>query len=483
MNFRLVWKLVGRYRAHLSVAAFAFVAVFVYFYFSQPLIYSISIPMKTVENHTVSNDLTSLLPIDNLSAVSLGELSVSLSSYSFQKRFAERLIEDKNFDVLDFGSISNGRKNPGRVIRANCKNDKSCMINSMIGSLSGAFTVEQGMTSNRYSLTVTALNKETAYALARVISKAVESERIEARQYLVNKEMISVSNLIKESRAMMQSMNGFDVLEENEKTQVQISDLKEKIRTLQQSINTEVASVSALEARLVENKKNIDQSRKENKLTKMQELSVQSKIDEIRTNIATLSNIPESGRSESDKLILSQLTEELSKLESKLSKNSRKVANRYTEAFGKEQEGREKNIEFEYYVAKNNLARLEEEFKISKVQLEEITKDKFSKETHANKFKTDLEFLKNLESKQLSLKLMSSTMTSDLLFEEFGRDVREFRRSTIIKIFLFSFFITSFIYVLSILFRYFLDDKIYSEDDLKAYFKNLDFIGEVPSFD
>jgi len=69
------------------------------------------------------------------------------------------------------------------------------------------------------------------------------------------------------------------------------------------------------------------------------------------------------------------------------------------------------------------------------------------------------------------------------VFEDFGREAREFRRSTIIKIFLFSSLMAGFFYILSILLRYFMDDKIYSEDDLKTYFANLDFIGEVPSFD
>jgi len=483
LNFRLVWKLVGRYRSHLTIAFLAFCGLFVYFYFSQPLIYSVSVPVKAAESHTFSNDMTSLQPMENLNTLSFSELSVSLSSFSFQKRFAQLMIQEKNFDHLNFGSIVNGRKKYGHQMRTQCKNNSECIVNELVGALSGVFVLEQGMTSNRYLITVTALTKETAFAFARVISKAVETERIEARQYLVIKEMNSVENLIKESRSLLHKMNGFDVLEENEKTNVQIADLKEKIRILQASMNTEMANVSALEARLAENKRHLERSRKENKLTKMQELSLQSKIDDLRLNIATLSSIPENNRSISDKSILAEMMGELKKLEDKLSSGSRAIASRYTEAFGKEQEGKEKNIEFDYSVAKNNLARLEEEFKISKEQLEDLTKDKFSKETSANKFKTDIEFLKNLEAKQLSLKLMSSTMTSDIVFEDFGREAREFRRSTIVKIFVFSSLMAGFFYILSILLRYFMDDKIYSEDDLKTYFANLDFIGEVPSFD
>ena len=78
---------------------------------------------------------------------------------------------------------------------------------------------------------------------------------------------------------------------------------------------------------------------------------------------------------------------------------------------------------------------------------------------------------------------MASTMTSDLVFEEFSKGTREFRRSSLVKILMFSFLLTSFVYLFSILLRYLIDDRIYSEDDLKTYFTKLDFIGEVPSFD
>lgn len=394
------------------------------------------------------------------------------------------LLQEKTFDRLNFGTISNGNSLYGTKIRKNCKNNNICMVEALIGAVSGTFQVDQGLTDNRFVLTISALNNETVTLMGKIIVKAIENNRIQISQYLVVKEMDSVDNLIKESRSIIEGLDGFKILEENEKIQANISDLKDRSRTLLLSINAEISNLSALEARVKEVKKSLEKSSKIDKLSRLYEVSTQGKIEETRQNIANLSNVSESNRSDSDKLILSKLINELQVLEDKHPKTGRSIANlRSDELFNKDQENHEKNNEFEYYVSKNKLANLEEEYRSVKEQLDELSKDKVSKEAFINKIKTDFEFLKNLESKKLSLKLMSSTTTSDLLFEEFGKGTREFRRSTIFKTFMFCFFISIFLYTISVLIRYFMDDRIYSEDDLKAYFTDLEFLGEVPSFD
>lgn len=484
ISFRLLWKLIERYRSHLPFVGVLFISLFGYFYFSQPLIYSVSVPVKTVAKHTVSNDLSALLPVENTSSLNLSELSVALSSFGFIKSYAEEVINDSQFENLDFGAITNGRSITGSSVKKNCKNDKKCMIDLLANALSGTFSIEQGMTEDRYQVTVSALNEVTVINLARILVKSIDKSRIETRRYLVVKEMESVENLIKESRSMMSKMDGFNLLEENERNQLVISDLKEKLRSLQSSINGETSSISALEARVLENKKTLEKVAKVDKLERLQGVTLRKKIEDIRQNIASLSSVPEAMRSNSDKKILDDLNIELKKLEEKLAQTTEgENVNLFTDDFGKQQEVHENTFEFEYYVAKNKLTRLEQEYAATKAKLDFINKDKISNDNTVNKLKTDLDFLKNLEAKQMSLKLMSSTMTSDLVFEEISSKAREFRRSSVLKIFLYCFFNSFFLYVVSILFRYFTDDKIYSEDDLKMYFKNLDFIGEVPSFD
>lgn len=483
LNFRLLWKLVGRYRTHLTVAFFLFVGLFSYSYFSQPIIFSVSVPLKTIEKHTVSSDLSSLLPVENTSIVSLNELNVSFGSYAFIKNLASDVIDSPVFSRLNYGAINTGKNLFGYEIKKTCQNERTCMVDTLTNHLGMMYAIEQGQTENRFVLVVSGLDEKSVLELSQILIKTIEKNRIETRRYLVTKEIESVDNLIKESRGIITELDGFNLLEENEKVQAEMTDLREKTRSLQASINAETSTLSALEARVLENKKNIEKVSKVDRLTRVQDSTLRSRIDEVRQNIASLSSVPEASRSDSDRVILANLNDELKKLESKISNSFTDNEKRFSDEFGKQQEMNEKTFEFEYSVAKNKILKLTKEYEEARLKLDEVSKDKISKDATITKLKGDLEFLKNLETKQMSLKLMSSTMTSDLVFEDVAKRAREFRRSSVVKIFLFCFFIVAFLYMISIVVRYFLDDKIYSEDDLKNHFKNLDFIGEVPSFD
>ena len=153
------------------------------------------------------------------------------------------------------------------------------------------------------------------------------------------------------------------------------------------------------------------------------------------------------------------------------------------ETFIEGQRVKSSDFEFDYTVSKNKLEKLTSDYEEAKKDLDSMLEQKINNENKVVGMKTDLEFLKNLEAKQMSLKLLSSTMTSDLYFEDVGTYANEYRQSSYLKIFLFSFGITFFLYLISIFIRFMFDDKIYGEDEIRNHFKNIDFVGEVPKFD
>lgn len=483
VNFRLLWKLFSRYRSHLTIAGIALLFLFSYYYFSQPVVYSTSVPIKIIEKHTVSNDLQSLVQVDGPSTISLNELQVSLSSYTFIKSYAELVVNDPEFKKLNFGSINSGRAILGSTIELTCKNDKKCMVEQLIGPLSGSFSVEQGATENRFLLTLNALTEHTVNHLINVLTRSIENHRVSQRKYIVTKEIESVEKLLKESRDILSGDKGIVVLEDNENQLTEIADLRERMRNISIAINQETSNYTSLEAKVLENKKILKDSSSEEVFTKMTLKTLKNKINTIRQNLTALEAIPESSRSESDMKVIIKLKEELLNLEKNVPHDDEITSLEAGDDFENAQRMREKGHEFDYQVSKVKIDNLKKEYDEVKFKLDMLSKDKIAKEVTVTRLKSDLEFLKTLESKQLSLKLMSTTMTSDLLFEEFSRGTREFRRSSILKIFIFSFLVTGFIYLCSILIRYFWDDRIYSEDDLKTHFIKLDFVGEVPSFD
>jgi PIN domain nuclease of toxin-antitoxin system len=483
IDFKVLWKLAARYRLHFLIATFVFCCVFFVNYYSQPVIYSVNVPIKVVSSHAVANDLSALVPIDTTNNVTVSELKISLGNLTFLKNFADLTIEVPSFDKMNFGSTTANKNIYGRDLKKICKKDKDCLIDQLAGNLRGIFTVDQGLTDNRFILTVNTIDKFTAQQVTGVLIKAIDINRVHVRQYLVLKEIQSVGNLINEGRSILQKMDGYKALEESEKLKNNIADLKERIRMLQYSSSVETANANSLESRLAENKKSTGNSALQSQevFEKMQK--IHSRMLDIKTNISILTNIPEDKRSPSDKNIINQLREEQARLAKVLPPEPNRVKMELSASFIENQRGKSGDFEFDYIVAKKKLEKLNQEYEESKVQLNILLQQQIANENKVISMKADLDFLKNLEAKQMSLKLLKATMTSDLYFEDVSSDAREFRQSSYSKIFMFSFAITAFLYLISLIIRYLLDDRIYGEEEVRNYLKGLDFIGEVPAFE
>lgn len=482
VDMRMFCKIANRYKLHLVFALVFFFSFFLYSFYSQPIIYAVNVPIKVATSHKVSTELSDLLPLDNANVVTLEELNITLSSNSFLKSFAEITTLDPEFANLDFGNLQSRKSLLGSDIRKACSNDNVCVINRLAPILRELFSIEMGLTSNRFKLTASAIESNTAHALAGFLIKAIELDRIKVRQYMVLKEIKSVGSLIDEGRSMMKKMGGYKALEEQEKLQNNMADLKERIRMLQYNSSVELANGTTLEAKVVEGNKAIKiEGAPEDQYELF--LKHQSRLNEIKINLNNLTHVPEEKRSESDKLIISQLLEEQGKLSKVLPSGDALKSMTSVAAFKKKQQESSGSVEFDYSVSKSKISKLTEEYEASKNQLNRLVQMKLLNESKVDGMKADLDFLRNLEAKQMSLKLLNATMTSDLIFEDVNQQVEQFRKASFYKILFFSFSITAFLYLLSIIGRYVTDDKIYGEEDIRMYLKELDFVGEVPAFD
>ena len=482
INFGLIFKLGIRYSLHFFLAVALFFVLYLKYFYTQPIIFSTIVPMKVSNRQALTMDAsaTGKLNIDN--TVSLSELQANFSSFAFNKTFAEYIVKDMEFSKMDFGSIVTGKHWRGYEIEASCGNSKECIVKNVAGLLGGMYTVDQGLTDDRYALTINSLNYETTLKLSTLIIKAIDQNRIESRRYLVDKEILSIEDLIKETRSFLQQQGGFQRIEEEDKNAQIITELKERMHTLQSALSNETANATALEARMVENRKIVESSFSSEGINKIRRRDDEKRIVEIRHNILILMSIKEEKRSESDKNILAQLQNELSGLEAKnQGDNIRSLSLR--DSFSDDQKSKENDIKFDTIVSKNKVANLKADYEAIKQQVNALQKDKTNRESNVSKLKQELDFLKTLEAKQISLKVTNSTMTSDLQFEDFSKSVNTFRRSSSVKIALFSFCLTFLVYMFTLIVRYVMDDRIYSEEDVSIYLKDLEFYGEVPTFD
>ena len=103
-------------------------------------------------------------------------------------------------------------------------------------------------------------------------------------------------------------------------------------------------------------------------------------------------------------------------------------------------------------------------------------------ETKFEEYKPSFEYLKLLEGKLVQIRLIESTVVSDIVFDNNASPVVGLKRSTKMKVFIvctgFGIFL-AFVYLIA---RYLLDSKIYDEDELKSNFNDLEIIGNTPDF-
>ncbi|GEM_PF-411596 len=481
INFTLLWKLGFRYKSHVTCTAVLFLLNILFFYYSQPKIYTSNIPVKTIIKHNVSNDLSALVPVHEAEVINLGELNVSLSSHSFLRNYAELLYGDPSFSQMVLGAPS-GKGMKVTEILKKCNAEKECAILATIPYLRNSFVIEQGVSENRFNLSVHAFDLLTLQSSKKQLIVAIEKYRLESHQYQISKELSSVEKLIAENQNLLAVSSGVEFLDSNEKNEIKITEIKERMRELQVQINTSKTGLTENEARSHQNQKALSGAEKTDRLVASESLSINKRINDLRLNIAALSVISSASLSEKDRDIIHKLNMELTFLESKRKEHRLDEHSERDENFIQEQHTKEKSIEFDLAVSQKKIAVLEKEFVSLKEDLELLLKTKVMNESLVNKARHELEFIKNLESKRLNLKLLASTITSDLLFEETSAPVREFHVMSFVKVSFYSIFLSVFILIFSVVVRFFFDDQIYSEEDLQLYFSHLDFIGDVPSF-
>jgi VIT1/CCC1 family predicted Fe2+/Mn2+ transporter len=482
IDLRALYTAALRYKI-MFVGAFVLFAVLLgYNFYNQPTIYAISIPLKADVSHKISTDLSSLLPTENLNPLTVEEIDVSLSSFNFVSSLSQMVAGAPEFKNMNFGNMKAVKPFWGWQIAKKCSDKQECIVENLTGIIRPFYSLEGGTIPARFNLIVNSIDKTTTKVLSTIIVKAIEQDRVRLKQLTVQKEINNVSHLIDESKSMMIKMGGYEVLQEQEKLQNNIESLKDQIKMLQLNASLETANSSALQAKLSETKKRTTAS-VESKENYEALLKVQNRLNEIRQNILFLSHSTEDSRSSTDKLIIAQLKQERDRLIAALPAEQRMRAMQIAENLQEKHMENIGNVEFDYSVSKNKYSKLSADYEAARIELDKLLQKKIENETKINGMKADLDFLKSLEAKLMSLKLIKATMNSDLIFEDGSQFIEEFKKASLAKLALFSFFISAFLYLLALVIKHSLDDKIYDEGDVRLYFKNLEFVGEVPSFD
>ncbi len=135
-----------------------------------------------------------------------------------------------------------------------------------------------------------------------------------------------------------------------------------------------------------------------------------------------------------------------------------------------------------YQVLKEQFANLEKDFHLTQEKLSELEKKKSAFKADIEKNKSTLEYMKLLENKLIQLKLLESTVVSDLLFDKFTTGISVFKRTTLPFVILFAFVLTSFLSLVILVGFYLYDDRVFSVDEISNRFQDLPVLGSTPKF-
>ncbi|MBC7430406.1 MAG: hypothetical protein H7336_17460 [Bacteriovorax sp.] len=490
LNFPFLWKQILRYRWLMPLFPILFIGCMFMFQKTQFTIYSLNLEAKLASKPGtgVTSGIAQSMMLDGQSAISYEELAALIASYEFQHLIAQEIVASSDFQQMNFTPINASSFRKWKQIFGSCGGSKDCEVDIVTNVINRFYDVKKGQTEGRFTFSVTSLDPMTTQKLARFMIDSITKSRLKATQTVYIQQSQHAEEMIQKSREEMAGHGGVEALGQFKSNEMKMTELKEKITALQNMAGQDLSVLLTMDLKLKESNptRNLANATSDNRYALNAEKFKNKilKADELRQNIATLSSISPSERSQTDEVILMQLQAELKNLEKELNfstKNPKQLTD--DDNFQSAQLSNKNYLDFESQVLKKKLAKEQIEIKSLSAELEKTIQKNLALESSSSLLRQDMEYIKLLESKLISIKLMIATITPDLLFEKYNTQLDEFNRSSAIKNILFAFLFSFSIYFFTVLFRYFLDDRLYEEHEIKKCFQDLAIIGKTPDFD
>ncbi|MBC97490.1 MAG: hypothetical protein CME63_07055 [Halobacteriovoraceae bacterium] len=486
LNFPFMGKLIRRYW-YLAIAIPALVfSLSLYHFNHQNNIHKRSVFFSNInEDHTGPTPLMSAVIGDQKSGLTETDIVGILKSLDFQQEFAEIIIENPDFMRLDLSGLNSKEPFDMKAFLSSCNQKVSCIQKRVRGAIFSFVSIKPDhIVTTRFSLEVMTRDHFTTTFLLKEISRYIENSRVKTIKHKIEDQIAVSKQLLKEKKLELQAFNLQGLSEEKKSLEERVSEIKSKIESYNRFFHRLKLDLDLMETKVRETKKasqaNIDTS----KIIDFQKRKRwEDKIRKLESDIGAIKVVSQKLSSQ-DEQILAQLTSELKKVQKKLlSMGDRGRAVSSEVQFINRKEGESNFTEFDYKVKKEQYEKTKKDYDSLIAKKEVISKKLTKIDNKIDEIKPSAEYIKLLEEKLVQLRLLNSTVVSDLKFEnEFGPKV-VFKKLSKVKTLLFST-VSSIVLLLSIvILLYLLDDKIYDKSELEKTFDNLTIIGNTPDFD
>ncbi len=482
IDFVLVAKLMLRYRALTVAGGALLLGLIPYVHFAQPLVFQKEVYFKVVRDESVQRE-SKLLAELSTPRNTMNETVALVSSYEFLGKLAAKLVQEKNFEALDFDHPTMGIT--GRTRELERCGDDSCRTERLRGLLPNLFSLTADAATERFTLKITTRSKQTTLQILQAFEVVINEQRIAIATEQTEKQLTQLRELAAKSRRELQGKGGFDKLASAEFLEALITQQKNKILSISNRLSQGDSQAYSQWVRLKESditsQTSIEGSQK---LIYESYVKVNKRIEELRQNIAALASIAPASRTATDSLILAKLQRELVVNEeelAKMGKVSRNVS--LDDSFINIQKGNKSAMEFDYRVTGAKVRKFRVQYEQAKAELDSLYSRKGALENELIALKPDLEYLKLIESKLVALRFKQSSISSDVLFEPYGPEVQSFKRNSLAWIGLFSFMFVAFLLFISYIVFYLFDDRIFDELEVERCLDELPIVGHAPQFE
>lgn len=487
INFPFFWKLVSRYSYFTIIFPVLIFSITYYKYKSQNQIYqrSVSFKYNTGDADSPTNAIANLLG-EKTSVLTEAQIIGTLSSLDFQKALADKVSERTDLYELDFSSVNSKNKLDLRDMVASCGDDKKCFNIRMRSLIHGkvVITPDENI-ENHFVLKSTALDEKTTNALLEETAKLIVESRITSTKKQLRDQLEISQVLLAEKEKELNGENIDELIKRQKFLHHEFSSVTQRINNIYTDYSRTKQNLEAMKTKVQQTKKISKKVISENfQDDTRKRRNLEDKIKNLKNDIWAVEK-SDLRITEEDKLIVQQLRTNLKSLQEKLrrmgSRGNRSIATERNYVDKKKNESND--IVFDYNVMKKQYGLLEKDYNELLERKNKLSIEKNTIDVKLTKLKPTLDYVKLLSSKIVQLKLLESTVISDLVFEQEFGNISIFKKTTRNRFVIFSFIITIFFIFISIIIRYLFDDRIYDKVELEKSFEDLSIIGNTPDFD
>ena len=487
INFPFIWKLMKRYYIITFLTPLISIFLATYFFITQNDIFLTSNTFKYIsdEANSPTNTIAMLLG-ERTAKMSPAEIVAIMKSEDFHHSLAERIYKHKDFKKLNLNSLYAKQTKTHEELFLTCVGNKSCILDKLRAVLPEFYSIEsQELVRTQFDIKIKTLDKFTCKVLLVEAKALILENRIKETKHFISEQIKISEKLIKSKKESMRNISMNDFNEKILSISKELEELSYRIRHYHGYYNHVKGNYYEVSARYKETKNTLKRGISSTKMAnykkqmrlKNERADLQKNINELKSILGTIS--------ENEKFVLKELSNKSKNLDKEIRSLSTSTTERTMgtiQNFIKSKANASDSDEYNFKVEGNRFKKIDAEYKTFMKRRREYEKELAFFQGKLEEMRPSFEYIKLLESKLIQLKLVESTVVSDLIFDDFKPTFVRYKRTSEGKISVFATVIAIFLLFTLILIRYIFDPRIYDEYELTKNFTDLKIIGHTPDF-